>query len=231
MGFFTRKKEESNEVQPNAIDTLATKWGVPQYTRLEWSPIIDTLSKAHKQPVQVTEWESSPKYKCFMSTQINGFHGTPKPSQHFLIGELMQYNPILKTIMSGTIGYGLGCAFGLFMYSTRTNAIEAQYSQAAGAGPSLAHQNWRGWRVELGDMGKDMHRSGKNFGFIGGAFIFTESMISIYRGKEDMTNPVLAGFLIGAAGGLRAGVGPAAMGGAGFAIFSYAIEQFMGRYG
>lgn len=115
------------------------------------------------------------------------------------------------------------------MYSTRTNAIEAQFSTAQGS-TSLAGQQWRGWKTELRDAGRDCHKSGKNFGLIGFSFMGTECAISTFRGKEDYKTPVLAGFLVGFIGGLRAGVGPAVYGGLGFAAFSAAIELWLDRY-
>ena len=224
MGWFTSRKKESSqtssEPDPNS---LAAQWGVPQNTRLEWSPIVIEMSKAHKKPTQ------EPHLRVLQTTQMNHFHGLPMNQQEFMIQELMGQSCMVKSFMSGTMGYALGGFIGLFMYSTRTNAIEAQYSTATGS-KSLSGTEWRGWRPEIKDMGRDMHRSGRNFGIIGGSFVASECLINTIRGKEDIKSAVGAGFLVGGLGGLRAGVGPALMGGVGFALFSYAIEQYMDRY-
>lgn len=204
--------------------TLAEKIGVPEGTMLEWSPIISLLSQSHKKPV------SEPIYDVLSTTRINATHGVPAPPMEFKMGEIMSQNCGFKAFTSGVVGYGLGSVIGIFMYSTRTNAIEAQFSSAAGAGADLSRTEWRGWRAELKDIGRECHRTGRNFGIIGSCFLGTECAISTVRGKEDIKTPVLAGFIVGAAGGMRAGFGPALMGGGGFAIFSYAIEQFIGRY-
>ena len=204
--------------------SIAEKLGVPEGTLLEWSPVIKMLSENYKKP------RAEPLYDVLQTTRINATHGAPIPPMEFQMSEIMGQNCLFKSFTSGVVGYGLGSVIGIFMYSTRTNAIEAQFSSAAGAGADLSRTEWRGWRQEVRDIGRECHRTGRNFGIIGACFLGTECLISTIRGKEDIKTPVLAGFLVGATGGLRAGFGPALMGGAGFAIFSYAIEQFIGRY-
>ena len=55
------------------------------------------------------------------------------------------------------------------------------------------------------------------------------SDIKQYRAKSDMTNPVLAGCLVGAWLGRKNGIMAVCGGCAGFAAFSYAIELYMHR--
>lgn len=222
--FSSWSKKKNDPEAPKELDpeSLAAKWNLPMDHKLEWSPIITTLSQAHKVP------RSEPMVNVHATTQMNMFHGLPQNAQQFQIQELLTQNCMAKSTLSGVMGYGLGCFIGLFMYSTRTNAIEAQYSTHDGR--ALSSTAWRGWRAELKDMGRDCHRSGRNFGIIGSSFVFTECCISYCRGKEDIRTPVLAGFIVGALGGLRVSVGSGLAGGCGFAAFSWAIEQWMDRY-
>lgn len=132
-----------------------------------------------------------------------------------------------KTVMAGTMGFGLGGLFGLFMSSMR-------YDTPMGAGlpggvgtqmPDIPvrEQIRRGFK----DMGKASWSSAKNFGYIGAMFAGTECVIEGLRAKNDLGNGVAAGCLTG--GFLAKGGGPqaAAVGCAGFAAFSAAIDAYM----
>jgi mitochondrial import inner membrane translocase subunit TIM22 len=66
--------------------------------------------------------------------------------------------------------------------------------------------------------------TGKNFAIIGVIFSAIECNIESYRGKSDLYNGGMAGFLTGGLLGLRAGVKAGLFGGVGFALFSVAIE-------
>mmetsp|Transcript_15837 Transcript_15837/g.40926 ORF Transcript_15837/g.40926 Transcript_15837/m.40926 type:complete len:141 (+) Transcript_15837:279-701(+) len=81
-------------------------------------------------------------------------------------------------------------------------------------------------------VGRQMHRTGKNFGTIGFMFAGTECVIEAIRGKTDShasvyNNSVLAGFVVGGGLGFRAGPQAALFGGATFAAFSVVIDHFM----
>ena len=73
-------------------------------------------------------------------------------------------------------------------------------------------------------MGKRSYSSAKNFGMIGGIFTGTECCIEGLRAKNDLWNGISAGCLTGGALAVKAGPQAAAVGCAGFAAFSAAID-------
>jgi len=77
------------------------------------------------------------------------------------------------------------------------------------------------------EMGKASWSSAKNFGLVGAIFAGTECCIEGYRAKNDLTNGVAAGCLTGGALAAKAGPQAAAVGCAGFAAFSAAIDYYM----
>ncbi|KAI4163670.1 MAG: hypothetical protein LQ342_002704 [Letrouitia transgressa] len=89
----------------------------------------------------------------------------------------------------------------------------------------LREQLRRGFR----DMGTRSYSSAKSFGLIGAVFSGTECCIESYRARSDWKNGVAAGCITGGAMGARAGPQAAAVGCAGFAAFSAAIDAFMRR--
>lgn len=98
------------------------------------------------------------------------------------------------------------------------------------------------------EMGRASWSSAKNFGLVGAIFAGTECciegvriishIISVeqwapglmseqYRGKNDLTNGVAAGCITGGVLAAKAGPQAAAVGCAGFAAFSAAIDYYM----
>lgn len=77
------------------------------------------------------------------------------------------------------------------------------------------------------DMGSRSFSSAKNFGLIGAILSGTECCIEGYRGKNDLKNAVAAGCITGGILGAKAGPQAAAVGCAGFAAFSTAIEAYL----
>jgi import inner membrane translocase subunit TIM22 len=129
-----------------------------------------------------------------------------------------------KLAMSGVMGFGLGGVFGLFMSSMRYDTPMA--TTTAGTAISslpVKEQLRQGFK----EMGRASWSSAKNFGYIGAIFAGTECAIEGYRAKNDLGNGVAAGCLTG--GFLAKGGGPqaAALGCAGFAAFSAAIDAYM----
>ena len=103
-------------------------------------------------------------------------------------------------------------------------------------------------RAIFKEMGQGMYKSGKGFGKVGALFAGIECVIesvssprgiaracspylipSQYRARNDMVNPVAAGFVAG--GILARNAGPKAVvgGGLAFAAFSAAIDLFLRR--
>ncbi len=82
-------------------------------------------------------------------------------------------------------------------------------------------------RRGLKDMGAKSYSSAKNFAMIGALYSGTECCIEGYRAKSDLTNSVAAGCLTGGMLADKAGPHAAALGCAGFAAFSTAIDAYM----
>lgn len=84
------------------------------------------------------------------------------------------------------------------------------------------------WRQQLRhgfrDMGSQALRSAKNFGMIGAAYAGTECCIEGLRARDDVWNSVAAGAVTGGILAIRGGPQAVALGAAGFAAFSAAIE-------
>ncbi|KAK4981930.1 Mitochondrial import inner membrane translocase subunit tim22 [Elasticomyces elasticus] len=77
------------------------------------------------------------------------------------------------------------------------------------------------------EMGRASWGSAKNFGMVGMIFAGTECAIEGFRAKNDLTNGVAAGCITGGALAAKAGPQAAAVGCAGFAAFSAAIDYYM----
>lgn len=77
------------------------------------------------------------------------------------------------------------------------------------------------------DMRARSWSSAKNFGIVGALYSGTECCIEGLRAKNDLTNSVAAGCVTGGILGAKAGPQAAALGCAGFAAFSAAIDAYM----
>src|SRR2546423_5901157 len=77
------------------------------------------------------------------------------------------------------------------------------------------------------DMGSRSYSSAKNFALIGAIYSGTECCIEGFRAKSDLKNSVIAGCITGGALAYKAGPQAAALGCAGFASFSAAIDYYM----
>ncbi|RMJ26602.1 hypothetical protein PHISP_02534 [Aspergillus sp. HF37] len=128
----------------------------------------------------------------------------------------------IKTAMSGTMGFGLGGVFGLFMASmSYDSALTPQ-------GQEISNLPWRE-QVRRGfkDMGSRSWSSAKNFAIVGALYSGTECCIEGLRAKNDLTNSVTAGCITGGILGAKAGPQAAGAGCVGFAAFSAAIDAYM----
>jgi mitochondrial import inner membrane translocase subunit TIM22 len=79
------------------------------------------------------------------------------------------------------------------------------------------------------DLGTRSYSSARNFGKVGAIFAGTECCIEGFRAKNDLKNGVMAGCITGGVLAAPAGPQAAALGCAGFAAFSLAIDSYMRR--
>ncbi len=136
-----------------------------------------------------------------------------------------------KTGMAGVAGFAMGGVFGLFMASM---AYDTPFHGAPGSGAGAATPvRELPWRQQLRhgmlDMGRRSYSSARNFGKIGALYAGTECCIEGLRAKNDITNAVAAGCVTGGVLAMSAGPQAAALGCAGFAAFSAAIEVWLRR--
>ncbi|KHJ34429.1 putative mitochondrial import inner membrane translocase subunit tim22 [Erysiphe necator] len=131
-----------------------------------------------------------------------------------------------KTVMSGVMGFALGGVFGLFMASMHYDTpIHTSGTAENAKSLPLRQQLKAGFK----DMGSRSLSSAKNFGKVGAIFAGTECCIEGFRAKNDLMNGVLAGCITGGVLAAPAGPQAAAVGCAGFAAFSAAIDAYMRR--
>ncbi|KAF9243173.1 mitochondrial import inner membrane translocase subunit TIM22 [Melanogaster broomeanus] len=130
---------------------------------------------------------------------------------------------VVKTGIAGIGGVGIGAFFSLMSASF---AYEDPYLRSQ---TQAGMNNTQKAREIFKEMGRGMWRSGKGFGKVGALFAGIECVIEGYRAKNDMVNPVAAGFVAG--GILARNSGPKAVlaGGLAFAAFSAAIDLFLRR--
>ncbi|KAL2135409.1 hypothetical protein VTI74DRAFT_8642 [Chaetomium olivicolor] len=145
-----------------------------------------------------------------------------------------------KTVMSGAAGFALGGLFGMFMasmaYDTpfHTPGMPGGPQGVPGVPGSAAAANTISslpLRKQLAhgfkDMGARSWSTAKNFGAVGALFSGIECGIEGLRAKNDIGNGVAAGCLTGAILARNGGPQAAAVGCAGFAAFSAAIDAWM----
>ncbi|KZV84637.1 mitochondrial import inner membrane translocase subunit TIM22 [Exidia glandulosa HHB12029] len=139
------------------------------------------------------------------------------------IAAFAQETCVFKSVLSGAMGFGLGAFFSLMSasFAYEDPILRAHREQGMNTVQKTS--------TLFKEMGQGMWRQGKSFGRIGGMYTMVECIIEGYRAKNDMVNPVAAGFVTGAilarASGPRAALG----GGAAFAAFSGAVDLFMRR--
>ncbi|SMQ53544.1 unnamed protein product [Zymoseptoria tritici ST99CH_3D7] len=133
----------------------------------------------------------------------------------------------VKMALAGGMGFGLGGLFGLFMASMRYDTPMSSAIPGSAAAEIEKIPMRQQIKAGFKDMGKSSWSSAKNFGYIGGVYSGSECVIEGFRGKNDLANGVAAGCFTG--GFLAKSAGPQAMaiGCAGFAAFSAAIDAYM----
>jgi mitochondrial import inner membrane translocase subunit TIM22 len=107
-------------------------------------------------------------------------------------------------------------------------AYDTPYHTAGAGASPVTSLPWK-QQVKIGfkDMGARSWSTAKNFGMVGALFSGIECGIEGLRAKNDMGNGVAAGCLTGAILARNGGPQAAAVGCAGFAAFSAAIDAWM----
>ncbi|EJD49785.1 mitochondrial import inner membrane translocase subunit TIM22 [Auricularia subglabra TFB-10046 SS5] len=134
-----------------------------------------------------------------------------------------QESCIFKSGLSAGMGFGVGAFFSMMSasFAYEDPLLRAQREQGMNTTQKTS--------ALFKEMGQGMWRSGKSFGRIGGIYALVECIIESYRAKNDMTNPIAAGFVTGAIISRNSGPRAAFGGGLAFAAFSGAIDLFMRR--
>ncbi|KAH8115413.1 Tim17-domain-containing protein [Phellopilus nigrolimitatus] len=130
---------------------------------------------------------------------------------------------VAKTVLAGVGGLAIGAFFSL---------MSASFAYEDPLLRQQTHSNLNTTqkaREIFKDMGKGMWKSGKGFGKVGALFAGLECAVESYRAKNDMVNPVVAGFFAGGILARNSGPKAALGGGAAFAAFSAAIDLFLRR--
>jgi len=135
-----------------------------------------------------------------------------------------------KSIISGVTGFALGGVFGLFMASMNydtpmhTPGLHDKNSPLKNIADMPFKQQMK---VAWSDMSKRSWSSAKNFGYIGLIYAGVECCVESTRAKSDIFNGLAAGCLTGGGLAYKSGPQAAAIGCAGFAAFSAAIDLYM----
>ena len=121
----------------------------------------------------------------------------------------------MNALISGAAGGVMGLALGavLFPFSNSQQAVETENLP-------MREQVRRGMK----EMGSQSKSWGKNLMVIGAVFSCSECFVEKSRGRSDRWNAVYGGCITGAVLARDAGPQAMAMGCAGFAAFSYAID-------
>jgi len=137
-----------------------------------------------------------------------------KPIHH---PERIFENCAFKSAFGGVAGLGFGFMLGVFFAST---AYDAQIVEGTGTTYQKVIDGFKA-------TGRQGVSSAKNFGMVSVVFAGTECIIEKHRAKSDRYNGAYSGCVTGAAFSARAGPKAAAVGCAGFAAFSVAIDWLL----
>ncbi|XP_047090325.1 mitochondrial import inner membrane translocase subunit TIM22-4-like [Lolium rigidum] len=127
-------------------------------------------------------------------------------------------NCVVRSVLSGVMGGGLGVMMGLFLGALE-NPVMAEEMTAR---QQIVYQ--------AKQMGRRSMGNAKTFAVMGLIFSAVECVVEKARARHDVTNSAVAGCVTGGALAVKGGPQAACMGCAGFAAFSVAIEKFMDRH-
>ncbi|CAH8544715.1 unnamed protein product [Dicrocoelium dendriticum] len=132
--------------------------------------------------------------------------------EELMVRNVMDSCPF-KSLISCLGGFVLGGIFGLF------SASVDPMSTTHGANIPTTREVAR-------EMYSRSLSHAKSFAMIGAMFAATECLLESHRGKSDLLNSTLSGAIVGGTIGFRAGLQPAIVGAAGFALFSTAVDYY-----
>jgi import inner membrane translocase subunit TIM22 len=127
-----------------------------------------------------------------------------------------------KTVMAGVGGFGIGILWGSL---SSPMELGGAYTPGGEYDPSKFT-----FRQVFKQTRERCVQYGKSFAMVGVLFSTFDCAIEKVRGKHDRVNSVSAGCLAGGGLAARAGYKAAAFGCAGFALFSFIIDSFMGTH-
>ncbi|KAF9301198.1 Mitochondrial import inner membrane translocase subunit tim22 [Podila epicladia] len=146
--------------------------------------------------------------------------GQATPDQVALFNSVFRENCPFKFVFGGVTGFALGGVFGIVMSS-----FEFAGPQLTPALQELSTKEQM--RIMLKDMGSRSYSSAKNFAVVAAIFSSSECFIEGYRAKNDIYNGAAAGCFTGGVLAAKGGAKASAVGCAGFAAFSTAIDYWM----
>lgn len=140
------------------------------------------------------------------------------PSQEEIKGQDVWNNCVVRSVMSGVMGGGLGVLMGLF-FGALENPIMAEEMTAR---QQIVYQ------AKM--MGRRSMSHAKTFAVMGLIFSAAECTVEKARARHDVVNSAVAGCVTGGVLAVKGGPQAACAGCAGFAAFSVLIEKFMERH-
>lgn len=96
-----------------------------------------------------------------------------------------------------------------------------------GGQSALESSSWSQVKQMARDTGRQAKGNFKTWGIMSGTYTFSEAVVEQTRGTSDELNPLIAGCATGGFLAARSGPQGMAVGCAGFAAFSYAMEKVM----
>lgn len=146
------------------------------------------------------------------------------PTPEHIASEDVMNNCVVRSIVSGVMGAGLGALFGVFMGTMDGASLGVDGRLATGEKQSAREIA----REMLRNTGSRTVSYAKGFAVMGTIFAGSECVIETARGRHDSMNTVYAGCATGAALAYSAGPKAMCIGCASFAAFSALIDRFMG---
>jgi len=140
------------------------------------------------------------------------------PSQEEMKAQEMWNSCVVRSVMSGVMGGGLGVLMGLF-FGALDNPIMAEEMTAR---QQIVYQ--------AKQMGRRSMSNAKTFAVMGVVFSAAECVVEKARARHDVVNSAVAGCVTGGALAVKGGPQAACVGCAGFAAFSVLIEKFLDRH-